>query len=452
MDPEIIKDLNELNKSLHLSNLSIKNRLLSIERDYKYISKIHDNHYKDFPIIPNERCGKWYLSTPYDSTCYFKSTDGHTNNWSFSTRRLNLHLFKIIRKNNGIIIIDSTRRGKKIPDSFSKTIPIWISIMNKFINPNKEFNELFFTPYETISNYEIDRILKLLPIFKENIIKFKDLIISQIIDLNDNRILRPFWIYPGCKKLPIFTGFEDFIPIILISASERSLDGENKSLGFSYVQGAGDDHELWSFGLTPELFWENYKSKFNGLANMDDDEVKNIVLEIVHNNDNNYDINNESIFWNEEDINNVDNFISFGKLLNSNITFKKSELSKNLKYDKIIILDSTFKYINDNIKIPDKIFQFMLDSGSKKSSKLFRKEINEIMKLFNNNSNEKILILCNSGEDMSIGVILCYLNMNKKSNEITKDSIRSDLISLIGIKRINPQRATLNSVNSYLMK
>lgn len=27
--------------------------------------------------------------------------------------------------------------------------------------------------------------------------------------------------------------------------------------GYSYVQGSGDDHETWSLGLTPRLFWQN---------------------------------------------------------------------------------------------------------------------------------------------------------------------------------------------------
>jgi hypothetical protein len=32
------------------------------------------------------------LHCPGSNTCYFKSTDGHVGNWSFSTARLNLHL------------------------------------------------------------------------------------------------------------------------------------------------------------------------------------------------------------------------------------------------------------------------------------------------------------------------------------------------------------------------
>lgn len=45
----------------------------------------------DLPLVANLRCGLWY-SPIFHSTSYFKSTDGHCNNWSFNTSRLNLHL------------------------------------------------------------------------------------------------------------------------------------------------------------------------------------------------------------------------------------------------------------------------------------------------------------------------------------------------------------------------
>jgi hypothetical protein len=45
------------------------------------------------PLVANLRCGLWYAPPrAFVATCYFKSTDGHARNWSFSTARLNLHL------------------------------------------------------------------------------------------------------------------------------------------------------------------------------------------------------------------------------------------------------------------------------------------------------------------------------------------------------------------------
>ena len=45
--------------------------------------------YPTLPVFANLRCGLWYAPRARD-TCYFKSTDGHNGNWSFSCTRLNL--------------------------------------------------------------------------------------------------------------------------------------------------------------------------------------------------------------------------------------------------------------------------------------------------------------------------------------------------------------------------
>ena len=41
--------------------------------------------------------------------------------------------FEWIGEKGGCIIIDSTRKGKKFPDSMSKTIPIWCCVLNRSI-------------------------------------------------------------------------------------------------------------------------------------------------------------------------------------------------------------------------------------------------------------------------------------------------------------------------------
>jgi tRNA A64-2'-O-ribosylphosphate transferase len=101
------KTLGELKRS----TLSIRNRLQSIQQDAVFAKKIADAYGR--PLIANERCGSWYIDPEHKGgSAYFKSTDGHTSVWKFSTRRLNLHLLKIIGKHDGCIVVDSTRRGK----------------------------------------------------------------------------------------------------------------------------------------------------------------------------------------------------------------------------------------------------------------------------------------------------------------------------------------------------
>lgn len=86
--------------SLRRSALSITNRLRSVQSDASFVQEVAD-HY-DLPLVANERCGSWYI--PPDAkagSAYFKSTDGHTGQWDFSFRRLNLQVFPVAREHGG---------------------------------------------------------------------------------------------------------------------------------------------------------------------------------------------------------------------------------------------------------------------------------------------------------------------------------------------------------------
>lgn len=81
--------------SLKRSALSITNRLHSISSDSQFIISVSEAY--GLPLVANERCGSWYIPTDKKAgSVYFKSTDGHTNEWSFSMRRLNLQLLDLV--------------------------------------------------------------------------------------------------------------------------------------------------------------------------------------------------------------------------------------------------------------------------------------------------------------------------------------------------------------------
>ena len=88
---------------LERSNLSITNRLKSIQHDADFVQEVAD--VLGLPLVANERCGSWYIDPKLKrSSAYFKSTDGHTGQWKFSTRRLNFHLLEVIGKNDGFVL------------------------------------------------------------------------------------------------------------------------------------------------------------------------------------------------------------------------------------------------------------------------------------------------------------------------------------------------------------
>lgn len=69
---------------------SLYNALRSVHEDSGFVAEIRAL-WPELPVLANLRCGLWY-APKFDGLCYFKSTDGHTGNWSFSATRLNIHV------------------------------------------------------------------------------------------------------------------------------------------------------------------------------------------------------------------------------------------------------------------------------------------------------------------------------------------------------------------------
>ncbi|KAK1655541.1 initiator tRNA phosphoribosyl transferase [Colletotrichum phormii] len=264
---------------LKRANLSIANRLRSITQDAEFVKDVSASFGR--PLVANERCGSWYIR-PADkrASAYFKSTDGHTNAWKFSTRRLNLHLLELVGRHDGTklnedpscIIVDSTRRGKRMPDALSKTIPIWCAVLNAALfpdlalDPARQKHLRLFTPPNVVSASEHAQIAALLPSFLASL-KSLDLDLAAL-RAHISKPLRPFWVTQE-TQLPSSTTsagdddnaengnvvFEDYHPIICCTSSRRVAGTEMSEAG--YIQGAGDDTENWALGLTAEIFWAN---------------------------------------------------------------------------------------------------------------------------------------------------------------------------------------------------
>ncbi|KAG6836477.1 hypothetical protein H0H93_007646 [Arthromyces matolae] len=157
-----------------------------------------------------------------------------------------------------MIIADSTRAGKRMPDALSKTVPIWCAVVNRAIvrrhpGPDKSsWDTALYTPPGVVSGQEHHQIELRLDAWAEALYK-------SSFDLPALPApLRPFWITPATTTFPTFTtsSGSPFLPVICLSASRQSEDAR-RTAGFSYIQGSGDDHELWSMGLTPAHYWRH---------------------------------------------------------------------------------------------------------------------------------------------------------------------------------------------------
>jgi len=72
------------------------------------------------------------------------------------------------------VLVDSTRRGKRVPDALSKTVPIWCAVINRAVSQQKRkkvevregegWREVWF-PEESVSAQEVAAIRMLIPSF-----------------------------------------------------------------------------------------------------------------------------------------------------------------------------------------------------------------------------------------------------------------------------------------------
>ena len=295
------QSIHKVARNLKKDTCTLFNHLCSIVHDAAFVDEIK-LLYPSLPLMANIRCGLWYTKGKHDDTCYFKSTDGHNNNWSFSCIRLNLNVARLAAQHGGCLIVDATRRGKAYSDAQSKTIPIWCCVINRVIHlmrsrimdhpPGSSSWDtslrlpLWVPAHEAVQINErmegwVSLLLDLLGLDKSRSNEEEDVGRREVEGGGDvwgdlHRIitkpLRPLWIGQGSN---IWTDSvaqpEDlpFTPLILISASNpqggrssmhriqsmSSTEPESPSFSFSYVPGAGDDEESWARGLTPDDLW-----------------------------------------------------------------------------------------------------------------------------------------------------------------------------------------------------
>ena len=192
----------------------LRSHLLSICVDAAILDEVYsflEPH--GLPRVANLRNGKWY-GAHFDGDCYFKSTDGHHGQWNFSLSRLNLDMAKLAICRGGALIVDSTKQGKRFPDSFTATIPIWCAIINYVMlyrseneynnsteKTEQNMNELLCTPEwinKSIRTRIVERcaaIALALPVSAVSLIR-SSLMEEYKVDDKRFKPFRPLWVCP----------------------------------------------------------------------------------------------------------------------------------------------------------------------------------------------------------------------------------------------------------------
>ena len=143
-----------------------------------------------------------------------------------------------------------------MPDALSKTVPIWCCVMNRVIFPDAppSFHELYVPP-SVVSPSEHSQMLAGVPGFVESFGKL-DMDMAAL-RLQLDKPVRPFWVTQETQLVVPAGGhvFDSFHPVVCCTSSRRVVGTELGEGG--YIQGAADDTENWALGLTADDFWDN---------------------------------------------------------------------------------------------------------------------------------------------------------------------------------------------------
>ncbi|WBW71561.1 initiator methionine tRNA 2'-O-ribosyl phosphate transferase [Schizosaccharomyces osmophilus] len=439
---------------IHIQARHPRNRLLSIVHDSEFIDRVLES-YPNFKCVVNERCGTWYVKpihAPFSA--YFKSTDGHTGQWSFSTRRLNLHLLDIIHDYGGIVLVDSTRRGKRMPDALSKTVPIWIATLNKCVFERLRPHDLenrqlvFFPPYLPATERSA---------MSQKLEGFVDLLMNSGINLDFissklQKPIRPLWATPSSTLSS--AQFENYHTVVLVTASKQVHDGYSREYGFLYVQGAADDEEEWASGLGPTAFWNHA----DYILSLPEEEFASNIQDLLSK------VSNDGSY--KADANLVSDALTH--LAPTNILIGDRSKFSATEFKKTCLI---LNFSAQPLSIPEE-FHRPIESG-KKGAQSFRKQAPKLLSELNGikppwGMRDSLILLDDQGGKEIASCFALFLlslyygsDLQKLSTPLTLDAsqtyldkhqIRQRLIKIIELHpKTNPSRAFLIAVNTLLL-
>ena len=530
-NPSLYATLKSLRKR---NNISILNRLTSILKDAHYVRSIALK-YPSLPVIPNRRNGNWYVSpylprfacggspplspssstpirctkssattstTPalhlssltasrYDrstSSVYFKSTDGHFDQWAFSLRRLNLHLLDILGEHGGAIIVDATASGGKyMPDALRWTVPIWTVVINGILFPEwderREHGSGVPGWYGSAAENGDESVERTLSKINRRLEGWKKDFENLGLNVDDLRrkVRRPIRIvwevngldqtHPNSNDITDSTTLrrDPDVNVLVLCSASRSSRQEDAETG--YIQGAADDAETWAKGLTPESFWRHHES----LLACPEDEMSNLIYKLV------VDTNTFSrvpgsrpvliqptklIYIAEE------SYIPAELVAPIRGTASQLQIAAQ-KLDDFSLIISCHRTIDPGTR---PVCRNLSCRTGKLGSRDLRDKLPDVLdsvgRQFTANKKFRILIVCESGQDLSVGVtvaILCRFFADDGQLQVDsglealashdcpfqivdKMVIRRRLAWISGVKPdVNPSRSTLQAVNSVLM-
>jgi tRNA A64-2'-O-ribosylphosphate transferase len=463
-------------------------RLLSICQDIESLkkmeAKIHQESHRaarfmDWMIVPNERCGSWYVPPSlFAPTVYFKSTDGHVNTWNFSLKRLNLPLVELLHKKRTVILVDSSNR-KVLPDSFSRTIPIWAAVLNRIVVRYRQEtigaedgkapstshfmidDPILDTPKAIVSLEEHKKILQIIDEQVNILYKCRAIVNPQALVACIDKPIRVRWMDSDghffetndCWRKQsesdgVFQSIfdlisnaeagEDSLTLICWNPSRYGMKNEeihvenDEHRSYQYIPGAADDQESWSRQLTPTVFWKHHDRIKPAL---NDENIEYLIDEIISTED-----KRESSRGQESDsddiLYNCDRVGELKLWLGSRRSGRPPDCWKH--FDAILnVTVQQYDGILEQLP-PEKYYlQLPVEEGKRDKSELERwMPVGVLFLIYHLQEGRRVLVHCAQGRDRSVAVVVVaviLLQLLEYPVRMRKDTLQWDFKRLFSM-------------------
>lgn len=254
--------------------------------------------------------------------------------------------------------------------------------------------------------------------------------------------LRPAWITPETdpSDCRLSDATSEFYPVVCCTASRRTSDSESSG---TYIQGAGDDSESWSHGLTSTVFWRHHHE----LLNAEEGELPGLIQTFMNS---------------ENDGFTIEDLVLITPMKNMYIG-NLAAVMQARDFDVVIVCTEVMPDIVEagKEKLKGKILDLKCGSG-KLGSRALRAKLPDVpafvMALTSGLKCPKILFACSTGNDLAVGVALVVLCLFIDDNCRFFSQVKMDLLSwrfgqeLIFIHKLIILLGTFNSSSSLSMK
>jgi tRNA A64-2'-O-ribosylphosphate transferase len=335
-----------------------------------------------------------------------------------------------------------------MPDALSKTIPIWCCVLNRALFPDDTSCHPLHAPPHVVSSSEKSQMESRLPEFLASFLALHPNLPSLRRHLT--KPLRPLWITQDDQLSPTLTSHvtASFHPVVCCTSSRRVVGTEIGEAG--YIQGAGDDTENWALGLTAPIFWA-HKAE---LLRTPEPELPALIASLLVSSDAREGVRSDLV-------------PVAPRLLVGTLAVSPGPLLAEGACVVVLLPKAT-----EQTAWAQSSSHLEVGLGkSKAASRRLREALPTICEfvsryLARSTEEEKeVVLLCETGKDLSVGVALalscwcfdddgnfCLGEKSRSSETFNKGFIRVRLGQMMtAMPEANPSRATLQSVNSFLM-